>query len=349
MTARRRTRRWSSGASSSAGTVRHSGWGTRQPRSSDATSGTPFRTASRSTGSSSDGGGEVVVGPAEVGDDGQHTPAGLAERGEHLLPQVVVGAVARHAGGELGHRRPAAGRRERPQVVDPTVGGEARHLVVGEAQVVVADPEQVAVGAQPGEGEGRVGATREEHVAVRRQGLDEGCEPRRARRSGREQVDVVEHEAHRGGAAPPDRVGDGLGRRSCVGGTVGACAAARGGAVQGGERVVGERIAVGVARFDADPDVVAPRGEAVLRDGLGQQRRLPEPRPADHRRHTVLPASEERPQQPRAGERQRPRAGGLEPERSRHSAVRLGGRAVRVLAAVARPRARGLPTALSRP
>ena len=261
------------------------------------------------------GAGEVVVGPAEIGDHRQHVAAGLAERGEHLLPQVVVGTVPGHAGGQLGHRRPAARRPERPHVADPPVGGEARHLLVGEAQVVVADVEHLALGAQPGEGHRRVGATRQEHVAVRRQGVDQVGQPPRARRPRRQQVDVVEHQAHRGRAAPPDRVGHRLGLRSCGAGPP---VARAGGAVHRGERVVGERFAVGVAGLDPDPDVIAARGQAVLCDGLGQQRRLSEPRSADHGRHTVLPAPQQGPQQARAGERQRPRAGWLEPKRSRH-------------------------------
>jgi hypothetical protein len=150
--------------------------------------------------------------------------------------------------------------------------------------------EHLAVGAQPGEGHRRVGATGQEQMAVRRQGVDQGGQPPRARRRRRQQVDVVEHEAHRGRAAPPDRVGHRLRPRSCDAGRRVARARGGGGAVHGGEQVESEQFDMGVAGLDTDPDVVAAWGEAVLGDRLGQERRLPEPGPADHGRHTVLPA-----------------------------------------------------------
>ena len=113
------------------------------------------------------------------------------------------------------------------------------------------------------------------------------------------------------------------GRGAGVGGAGAEPASGGTGVVQGGERVPGERIAVGVARLDPDPHVVAAGRQAVLGEGLRQQRRLPQTGPADHRRHAVLPAPQQGSQQARSGERRQPRAGGLEPERARHPAGRL--------------------------
>ena len=145
-------------------------------------------------------------------------------------------------------------------------------------------------------------------------------------RPGRDEVDVVEHEAHRRRAPPPDQVGHGVGggragrvRRAAGVGLAGGGRSAG----HGGAQVASELRARRVGGLDAQPHVVAARREAVLGHRLGEQRRLAEPGAAHDGRHPVLPAAQQHAQQARAGERRRPRAGGLEPERSRHPAARL--------------------------
>ena len=263
------------------------------------------------------GRGEGVVGAPEVGDDRQDPTAVRAERVEHLLPQEVAGAVARHARGQLGHRRPAARGAETGEVGHPPVGAEARHLVGREPQLVVADVQHLAVGGQARQGDGGVAAPGEHHVPVGRQRLDQPGQPRRPGRPGRQQVDVVEDEADRSRAAPPHRVRHRAGRRCGSVPPVVLGGAGIGRVVDhGGERVAGERHAVGVAGLEPDPHVVAPGRQVVLGDRLGEERRLPQPGTAHDRRDPVLPPTRQRAEEPRTGQRQRPRAG-LEPERAR--------------------------------
>ena len=114
-------------------------------------------------------------------------------------------------------------------------------------------------------------------------------------------------------------------------GTVTALAADR------GQHVTGQEHAIGVARLEADPDVLAARRQPVLGDCLGQQRRLAQAGAAHHRGHPVFPAPEQDTQQPRASERARHWLGWLEPERARH-----------VPDTLSRPRPRGSPSTPSR-
>jgi hypothetical protein len=132
---------------------------------------------------------------------------------------------------------------------------------------------------------------------------------------------VVYHEAYCRRCPAPHGVGNpgGIGRLGLragnhVGGSVTACRS------DCRHHVAGHDDAVGVTLLQADPDVHPPGREPVLGHGLGQQRRLAHARSAHHRRHPVLPATKQGPQQPRPGERAGPRLGWLEPERARHVA-----------------------------
>ena len=91
----------------------------------------------------------------------------------------------------------------------PAAGGEARQLVVVEAQVVLGEPQHRALGAEPAERHRRLGPAGQHDVAVGRQRGDQVGQPRAAARPGRQQVDVVEHQAGLGGRPLPHRVGHG--------------------------------------------------------------------------------------------------------------------------------------------
>ena len=207
--------------------------------------------------------------------------------------------VSPDAGGaQLDQGRPAA---EVVDLVDRdgSQGGEGGQVVVGERQVGLVQPLDPALRRQPGEGHGRLGAPAEHEVAVGRQGRGQrppagaaaspsptswtSSTTRHTWRGDRRHMASTRAD-DQGSDVGLAVVGDPVGHASDVG-------------PEGAGEPGGQVPRVVVARAAPQPAVVATRGEGVLVDRLGEQRRLAEPRAGHDDGDRALPASLDAPEQ----------------------------------------------------
>ncbi len=234
-----------------------------------------------------------LVGATDGGDH-RHRPPGLVPEGrQHLLGEEGVDRVARRRGPQLDERRPAA------EVVDAVhrdvaQRGERGEVVVGEGEVGLVQPFDPALGRHPGQRHPGLDPPAEHEVAVGRQGAHELGEER-GRVAVAHLVDVVDDQADLARRAAPHGVDQGAGERGEVGDAPAVVDRAVGDATEvgaeGGGQAGGEVPRIVVARPAAEPAVVAPGGEGVLVDRLGEQRRLAEPRPGHDDRDRAFPAA----------------------------------------------------------
>jgi hypothetical protein len=239
------------------------------------------------------------------------------------LPEIVADEVALGDHGELGHRRPAGATRD-DRGIDVVQFGEAGQLAFVESKVVLEQPFDSAVGSEPGERQRRCHAAGEDEMPVRRHQVEHVGEQAQPLGAGRHVMHVVEDQGHRRRRSRPHQIGD-RPRRPCV--------ARRTAADRPGE-VTAENLGVAVVGIKAEPHVVTSGRQAVLGDRLGEQRRLPETRPADHQRQPPIPPFGERTEQAGSSQPAGPQHRCAKPERTWHGPRVYRGRAARCYATV---------------
>ena len=278
------------------------------------------------------GAGQRGVERTEVREQREVPPPLGAERRQDLLPHVGGVEAGPGAARHLGEGRPAPTVGEAAGGHVP-LGGERRQLGLGEAQVVAADRQQVALDLAARQPEGWRPPTAQHDVAVGRQVGDEAAEGLGAGRVVGQLVEVVDHERDLGLAALPEQVdgaGDQLVRRP------GRPAPER------LDQPRGERRRRGVVGCAGQPVVDAAWCEPVLGDALRQRGGLAQARWGHDGHDRQGEPLGQQPDEPRACDR-RPagqRRCQAEPtaRRCRHDPPTVG-RAARIAASRGWPRA----------
>ena len=136
---------------------------------------------------------------AERGQRGQRLTLRIAYPAEHLLAGILPRRGGPGREGQPDHGGPAMKRFCDPRVLsEPT--GQRPHFDVGEGEVLAADPDHLAGGLTPREGNIRCLAPGQNEVGRRRQRSRDLAEKRRPRRARRDLVYVIKQQAHSSGA-----------------------------------------------------------------------------------------------------------------------------------------------------
>lgn len=179
-------------------------------------------------------------------------------------PSPAVRSTSR---GRPSSRSSVDPRNQRACARDVALGGEQVEFLVGEQQVRLAYPQHLTPHLQARHREGQRLATRQDDVAVARQRPHQVSEQLGARRARGDLVDVVDQQRHLVGRAVPHRLDDAVDHRSLARRVLQPGRPVQPGRQRGGDRVIGRA---------CQPRADAPPRQAVLVDGLGQQRCLPQ-------------------------------------------------------------------------
>ena len=232
---------------------------------------------------------------AERGQRGQRLTLRVADPGKHLLAGILPRRSGPGREGQPDHGGPAMKRLRDPRVPSEPAG-QRPHLDVGEGEVLAADPDHLAGGLTPREGNVRCLAPGQNQVGRGRQRARDLAQERRPRRPRRDLVHVVKQQAHlqRG---LPDQGADDF-PRSRSGSQARPAGTSAGG--HGVEKRRGEADGIFVGRLTAHPHVNPARRDLVRPYRLGQNGCLAEPRPGDEQRHGPVPAALEQLDEPQA-------------------------------------------------
>ena len=202
-------------------------------------------------------------------------------------------------------------KRFRDPLIPSEPAGQRPHLDIGEGEVLVGDPDHLAGGLTPREGNVRCLAPGQHEVGRRRQRSRDLAEERRSRRARRDLVHVVKQQAHIQWRPPDQRVDD-FPRPPSSSAARPASTPADG---HGVEKRRGKAERVFVCRLTAQPHV-NPAGRGLVSPYcLSQNGCLAEARPRNEQRHGPVPAALEQPNEPQSryldveGTRQAERAG----------------------------------------
>ena len=258
---------------------------------------------------------------AERGQRGQRGTLRVAYPGQHLLAGILPRRGGPGREGEPDHGGPAMNLFCRPRVLsEPT--GQRPHFDVGEGEVLAADPDHLAAGLTPREGDVRCLAPGQNEMGRRRQRSRDLAEERRPRRARRDLVHVVKQQANLQWRSPDQGIDDvPRSRGSPPAGPAGTSAVGH-----GVEKRCGEKDGIFVCRLTAHPHVNPARRDLVGPYRLSQDGGLAEARPRNEQRHGPVPAALEQPDEPQPryldvqGTRQAGRAG-----QQRHGGRRLSG------------------------